>query len=361
MMLNLPLVDATAWRGSEVDEYHSHAHNDTFGPPLRRDQLPPDTVPIPLAWIRSVKRDGRKKSRVVARGYLMSKGIHYNDTFAPVASPSTLRLLLAMACKFDWEIKQGDVSTAFLCADMEPPIYVTLPPAFNDTMDIPVLRNDPAIEKNSATYHLARKTFPGAPQGTRLFNKKAHKIFIDAGLTRSKEDFCLYHVPGSDMAFTSFIWVDDFFLFFAEGCRAQAAAIWKYIGEHLDLGAWDDIGDCLACDIHRDRSKKVLRIKQTKAIRALIIKSGLSSCNPAPTPVTTGFVFTKKDCPSTDLERSAIASEQKWYRSILASCIYFSSWTRPDISFAISKLSKFMQNPGAIHIAALKRLLRYLQ
>ena len=37
-----------------------------------------------------------------------------------------------------------------------------------------------------------------------------------------------------------------------------------------------------------------------------------------------------------------------------------SHWTRPDISYAVSQLCRFMHNPGKEHITALKRLLRYL-
>jgi hypothetical protein len=54
-------------------------------------------------------------------------------------------------------------------------------------------------------------------------------------------------------------------------------------------------------------------------------------------------------------------SEQRWYLSILACMIYFVSWTRPDLAFAVSKLCKYMHNPGREHIVALKRLLRYLK
>lgn len=48
-------------------------------------------------------------------------------------------------------------------------------------------------------------------------------------------------------------------------------------------------------------------------------------------------------------------------RFLPAAYSYISSWTRPDISFAISKLSKFMHNPGPKHTQALKRLIRYLK
>ena len=69
--------------------------------------------------------------------------------------------------------------------------------------------------------------------------------------------------------------------------------------------------------------------------------------------------LTKKDCP-TEAESVTMAESQRWYRSTAASFIYFGSWTRPDLSFTISKLCKFMHNPGAAHMTALKRAIRYL-
>ena len=75
---------------------------------------------------------------------------------------------------------------------------------------------------------------------------------------------------------------------------------------------------------------------------------------------TAGLVLSKKDCP-TPSASVTMRQQQHWYRSTIASCIYISSWTRPDISYTVSKLCKFMHNPGEKHFTALKRLLRYLK
>ena len=40
--------------------------------------------------------------------------------------------------------------------------------------------------------------------------------------------------------------------------------------------------------------------------------------------------------------------------------MYLASVMRPDISFAMSKLSRFMSNPGTDHWHALERVMRYL-
>ena len=56
-----------------------------------------------------------------------------------------------------------------------------------------------------------------------------------------------------------------------------------------------------------------------------------------------------------------IARDQLGYSQIIGSLIYLASAKRPDISFAVSKLSQFMSNLGDNHWRALERVLRYLK
>jgi len=113
--------------------------------------------------------------------------------------------------------------------------------------------------------------------------------------------------------------------------------------------------------VNRDRANRTLSLSQQHAVEALIAKAGMKDCKPVDTPVATNFVFTKQDCPQTELERADMAKEAQWYRMTLCGAIYIVNWTRADTSYALSKLSKFMQNPGHNHVSALKRLLRYLK
>ena len=55
-----------------------------------------------------------------------------------------------------------------------------------------------------------------------------------------------------------------------------------------------------------------------------------------------------------------IAKDQLRYLQIIGSLMYLASATRPDISFAMSKLSRFMSNPGTGRWHALERVMRYL-
>ena len=55
-----------------------------------------------------------------------------------------------------------------------------------------------------------------------------------------------------------------------------------------------------------------------------------------------------------------ITKDQLRYSQIMGSLMYLASAMRPDISFAVSKLSRFMSNPGTDHWHVLERVMRYL-
>jgi hypothetical protein len=72
------------------------------------------------------------------------------------------------------------------------------------------------------------------------------------------------------------------------------------------------------------------------------------------------FLATKTDCPTQP--NDDLRAQQSEYRSYLMSLVYFSRWTMPQISYVVSKLGKFMVNPGPVHFTALnvKRLFRFV-
>jgi hypothetical protein len=68
--------------------------------------------------------------------------------------------------------------------------------------------------------------------------------------------------------------------------------------------------------------------------------------------------LTRDQCPKTPEE---IADMRKVpYREAIGSLNYCAVATRPDISFSVSLLAQFMDNPGRVHWEAVKRVFRYL-
>ncbi|GKE22468.1 retrotransposon protein, putative, ty1-copia subclass, partial [Tanacetum coccineum] len=54
------------------------------------------------------------KARLVAKGFTQTPGIDYEETFSLVANIRAIRILIAIAAFYDYEIWQIDVKTAFL-------------------------------------------------------------------------------------------------------------------------------------------------------------------------------------------------------------------------------------------------------
>ena len=78
---------------------------------------------------------------------------------------------------------------------------------------------------------------------------------------------------------------------------------------------------------------------------------GFSDSKPASTPYDASLVLKKN---------KRIMIDQLRYSQIIGSLMYLASATRPDIAYAISKLSWFVSNPGSEHWRALERVMRYL-
>jgi len=70
------------------------------------------------------------KVRLVAKGYAQREVIDYNEVFSPVVKNSSIHILLTLAARYDYELDQLDVKTAFLHGDLEVEIYMTQPLGF---------------------------------------------------------------------------------------------------------------------------------------------------------------------------------------------------------------------------------------
>ena len=92
-------------------------------------------VPIGCKWIfkKKIGADGHIdtfKARLVAKGYRQRQGVYYDETFSPVAMIKSIRILLAIAAHYDYEVWQMDVKTAFLNGNLEEEVYMIQPEGY---------------------------------------------------------------------------------------------------------------------------------------------------------------------------------------------------------------------------------------
>nr|GEY97337.1 retrotransposon protein, putative, Ty1-copia subclass [Tanacetum cinerariifolium] len=70
------------------------------------------------------------KALLVAKGFTQTLGIDYEETFSPVADIRAIRILIAIAAYYDYEIWQMDVKTAFLNGYLNKEVYMEQPEGF---------------------------------------------------------------------------------------------------------------------------------------------------------------------------------------------------------------------------------------
>jgi len=91
-----------------------------------------------------------------------------------------------------------------------------------------------------------------------------------------------------------------------------------------------------------------LFLNQHKYIQDLIELVGLKDATVVDTPMKVNVKYQKDEGELLPL-----------YRQLVGSLIYLTI-TRPDISYVVQIVSKFMQSPRHLHLAAIRRIIRYL-
>eukprot|EP01018_Ginkgo_biloba_P031551 Gb_16945 [translate_table: standard] len=92
-------------------------------------------------------------------------------------------------------------------------------------------------------------------------------------------------------------------------------------------------------------------ISQAKYIWEVLRRFRMEDCKPACTPMETGTKLSVQD--------EGVKIDGTLYRQLVGSLIYLTT-TRPDITFVVGIVSRFMAEPKQSHWLAAKRILRYL-
>ena len=127
-------TDTEKWELARAQELQACKSNSTWG---NLQDLPKGKKFVNLGFIYNVKRSGedvppRFKARLVYKNHPFVNSSSWDQVFAPVVDKATLRIFFTISGRERLYLRQADVVTAYLNANMYEEVYIKLPKICED-------------------------------------------------------------------------------------------------------------------------------------------------------------------------------------------------------------------------------------
>ncbi|GJT12406.1 retrotransposon protein, putative, ty1-copia subclass [Tanacetum coccineum] len=285
--------------------------------------LPPNCKTVGSKWLFKKKTDmdgivHTYKARLVANGYTQLYGVDYEETFSLVADIRAIRILIAIAAFYDYEIWQMDVKTAFLNGYLDEDIYM---------------------------------------QASRSWNKRFDEEIKRFGFTQNLDEPCVYQkASGSNVTFL-ILYVDDIIIMGNHIPSLQSVK--TYLGKCFAMKDLGKAAFILGIKIYRDRSKRLIRLSQSAYMDKILRRFKMDTSKRGYIPMQEILDLNKTQGASTPEEVKRMQNVP--YASAVGSIMYAVRCTRLDVAFAQNITNRLQQNLGEPHWTAVKTILKYLR
>ena len=168
------------WKAAMEKEIRSFNENDVWV----LVKAPANANVVKHKWVFKTKTDSDgnvkcHRARLVAKGFTQRYGIDYYETFSPVISYSTLRLLFALTVQMNLETVHLDIETAFLYGELSEEIFLEQPEGFKIS------------GQENKVYRLKRAIY-GLKQSARTWNLKVSSVLRSLGYKECQNENCLF-------------------------------------------------------------------------------------------------------------------------------------------------------------------------
>ena len=328
--------DAPYWKEAINNEIESIMSNHTW----ELVDLPQGCKALGNKWIfkKKLKPDGsidKYKARLVVQGFRQKEDLDYFDTYSPVTRITSIRMLIAIASVHDLEIHQMDVKTAFLNGELEEEIYMKQPEGFLSS------------ENEHKVCKLVKSLY-GLKQAPKQWHEKFDNTMLSNGFTINESDKCVY-IKHTHIGYVIVcLYVDD--LLILGNNKAIITSTKDMLSSRFDM---KDLGLAdVILGVKILRTPQGYALSQSHYITKILEKFKQYNVTIAKSPV---------DMNQNWVKNTGDGIYQLEYSRILGSIMYVMNCTRPDIAYAVSKLSRFTSNPGKHHWKAIIRVLGYLK
>jgi len=302
--------------------------------------LPAGANLVGSKWVFCAKKDATGnivcyKARLVAQGYSQVPGMDYFDTYAPVATLTSIRTTLALAACLDLEIHQIDIKGAYLNGKLtnDKVIFMHQPPGFeSSTHPQKVCR--------------LRRTLYGLKQSGWQWYQRLVEILVDKlGFTQCTVDQAVFFRRHGDEHSIVVVHVDDCTI--AMRTVKELAEFKCQICEHVEITDLSELHWLLGIEATRHRDIHTISLSQCSYVDSIVRCFGFDKLKPVSNPMEPSAKLHSGQSPSTSAEYAAMRHVP--YCKAIGSLMYAALGTRPDISYAITTVSHFSSNPGMDH------------
>ncbi|GJU60345.1 retrotransposon protein, putative, ty1-copia subclass [Tanacetum coccineum] len=215
----------------------------------------------------------------------------YGETFSPDADIRAIRIYLAIATFYDYEIYQMDVKTAFLNGHLSEDVYMVQPEGFVD-------------QKHPNKVCKLQRFIYGLKQAS--WNKRFDEEIKKIGFTQNPNEPCVFlKVSGSNVAFLV-LYVNDILLMGNNITMLQEVKSWLFKCFSMkDLGEASYI---LGIKIIHDRSKWLIALSQSAYLEKILKKFRMDNSKKGYTPM-----MEKPDYRNAKQSTSSMSSTEAEY------------------------------------------------
>jgi hypothetical protein len=240
-------------------------------------------------------------------------------------------------------VERLDVVTVFLEADIEEEIYMRQPEGFRHT-DI----------NGEERVCLLKKSLHGLKQDPRNRNKTITAWLEEYGFSQSKVDPGIYVFIKEGELYVLALYVDDKIIVGPTG--SFIIGFKSAYGERFNVQDLGPMSWLLGMTVERDRGNRIIGIGHEQCVLDMLERFNMMDCKPVGSPVAVDALSNCVEASTSKVPPGLVP-----YPSLIGSLLYASVSTRPDITMALSHLSRFMSDPSQSHWEQAKRVLRYLK
>jgi Reverse transcriptase (RNA-dependent DNA polymerase) len=334
--------DSREFINAAIDEITTHNDNGHWAI-VPKAEVPQGTKVLDAIW--SMKRKRRlttnkvykHKARLNVHGGQQEYGKDYWETYAPVVTWASIRLLLILTLMYGWYTKQIDFVLAYPQADVETELFMKIPRDFS------------IQGKTNATHVLKLiKNLYGQKQAGRVWNKHLHNKLCELGWKQSKADECVYYYR--NVVFL--VYVDDGILISPE--ENGITSTLEILQQTFNISVEGTLSDYVGVNVEKV-DDDTYHLSQPNIINSILKEVNFGTDTKAakmPSYSTTVLG------PGTDKE----SHKADWgYRRIIGKLNFLAVSCRPEISCAVHQAARYSHDPRTNHTDAVRRICRYLK